>query len=240
MNAELPQLVVEYIALSTDWRKYRIAFYGLCKHMAADESLPSFWRAAAYESLGATHPDTDPGGRIYYFDEAIKLVDKAKESDEEIYINTCVTAGRNETHGQDRNIDTFERVARLMIAMKWFNAPGRLKALLDEIKKNNWVITPSIRALIETFRQAEAAGDHAFSPRQTKSLKEAYPSYFPPHGLMATTERQLLRSALTAQLSVSEGCAVAVFILISKLVDSICVFYKTRGVSLTPPRPEAD
>ncbi len=180
----LPQPVIEYIALTTDWRNYQFAFWGLCKQIIGDSSLAICWQAMACESLGATHPQNKDKPelqvqRLAYFSQAEDMVAGLPADDDvRIYIETCVAAGRNETVGTTPNLSVFSQVAAVMVAKRWFNAPGRLKALLDYLVQGEHAVTDETLALIEEFKLAEDEGDHAFSPRQTGFLKKAHPSFF--------------------------------------------------------------
>lgn len=179
-EAELPEFVREYIALSVIWHACTEAFWALCERISTDESLPLFWRAAALESLGATRGSPEQvAERLDYFDRAVALVANLEPDNEvRLYIETCVAAGRNETVGQTRSLDTFSYVATVMVTQQWFDAPGRLKAYLDELVKTGQ--NPAMaRDLVLQFASMEQEGQHSFSPSQTVYLKNAHADLFP-------------------------------------------------------------
>ena len=181
-EAGLPPKIVEYIALSTDWRKFATAFRLLCTDVSTDETLPRFWRAAAFESLGATTPAQESDKRVYLLDSANEMVDDIGdiEGDDKLereYIETCTAAGKNETIGQERSLNVFYTVAATMIKEGWFNAPGRLKAYLDELKQRNVDLSAGVE-LVTAYAQREQ-GPNAFSKRQTGFLKKDYGHLFP-------------------------------------------------------------
>jgi hypothetical protein len=176
-DAGLPTEVVDYIALTQNWRGHAEQLRQRCRENADNQSLDVFWRAAALESLGAINPqDTteQQQERLAYLDKAEALVAELPEEDKRRrYIKVCCAAGRCETTGQPKpSLDTLLELATIMVEDGLYNAGGRVKTFLD-------VVTQAIKELVRKFAAKEASGDHGFSTRQIGFLKGAHGNLFP-------------------------------------------------------------